>query len=159
MVLSGTLRICCAACLQNEPFSGLDPVNAMLLKHVVREQIGKGKIVLFSSHQMSYIEEFCDSIAIINAGKVAISGDLHEIKRAYPRDKIVVSTQAPEKIKAELGDICIEREDGTLLIQLASPDEKQSMMKRLGESYDIDEVKVFEPSLNDIFVEYAGAQV
>ena len=143
----------------DEPFSGLDPVNAMLLKDVVKEQISKGKIVLFSSHQMSYIEEFCDSIAIINAGKVAISGDLHEIKRTYPRDKIVVSTQTPEKIMEDLGDICTEREDGTLLIQLASPDEKQSMMKRLVESYDIDEVKVFEPSLNDIFVEYAGAQV
>ena len=143
----------------DEPFSGLDPVNAMLLKDVVKEQISKGKIVLFSSHQMSYIEEFCDSIAIINAGKVAISGDLHEIKRTYPRDKIVVSTQAPEKIKADLGDICTEREGGTLLIQLASPDEKQPMMKRLVENYDIDEVKVFEPSLNDIFVEYAGAQV
>ena len=143
----------------DEPFSGLDPVNAMLLKDVVKEQIAKGKIVLFSSHQMSYIEEFCDSIAIINAGKVAISGDLHEIKRTYPRDKIVVSTTKPEKIKADLGEACSEREDGTLLIQLASPDEKQSRMKRLVESYDIDEVKVFEPSLNDIFVEYAGAQV
>ena len=143
----------------DEPFSGLDPVNAMLLKDVVKEQIAKGKIVLFSSHQMSYIEEFCDSIAIINAGKVAISGDLHEIKRTYPRDKLLVSTPAPEKIMADLRYICTEREDGTLLIQLASPDEKQSMMKRLGESYDIDEVKVFEPSLNDIFVEYAGAQV
>ena len=143
----------------DEPFSGLDPVNAMLLKDVVKEQIAKGKIVLFSSHQMSYIEEFCDSIAIINAGKVAISGDLHEIKRTYPRDKIVVSTTAPERIRADLGEACTVREDGTLLIQLASPDEKQSMMKRLVESYDIDEVKVFEPSLNDIFVEYAGAQV
>ena len=143
----------------DEPFSGLDPVNAMLLKDVVKEQIAKGKIVLFSSHQMSYIEEFCDSIAIINAGKVAISGDLHEIKRTYPRDKIVVSTTNPAQIKADLGETCTEREDGTLLIQLASPDEKQSMMKRLVETYDIDEVKVFEPSLNDIFVEYAGAQV
>ncbi len=143
----------------DEPFSGLDPVNAMLLKDVVKEEIAKGKIVLFSSHQMSYIEEFCDSIAIINAGKVAISGDLHEIKRTYPRDKIVVSTRSPEKIKADLGDICTERDDGTLLIQLAAPSEKQAMMKRLVENYDIDEVKVFEPSLNDIFVEYAGAQV
>ena len=143
----------------DEPFSGLDPVNAMLLKDVVKEQISKGKIVLFSSHQMSYIEEFCDSIAIINAGKVAISGDLHEIKRTYPRDKIVVSSTNPEQIKADLGETCTEREDGTLLIQLANPDEKLAMMKRLVETYDIDEVKVFEPSLNDIFVEYAGAQV
>ena len=143
----------------DEPFSGLDPVNAMLLKDVVKEQIAKEKIVLFSSHQMSYIEEFCDSIAIINAGRVAISGDLYDIKRNYPRDKIVVKTTNPERIKADLGDICTVREDGSLLIQLESPDEKQAMMKRLVESYDVDEVKVFEPSLNDIFVEYAGKQI
>ena len=143
----------------DEPFSGLDPVNAMLLKDVVKEQIAKGKIVLFSSHQMSYIEEFCDSIAIINAGKVAISGDLHDIKRNYPRNKLVVNSTNTEQIIAELGDACTVREDGSLLIQLESPTEKQSMMQHLVESYDIDEVKVFEPSLNDIFVEYAGAQV
>ena len=143
----------------DEPFSGLDPVNAMLLKDVVKEEIAKGKIVLFSSHQMSYIEEFCDSIAIINAGKIVLSGDLHEIKRNYVRDKLVVSTTKADQLKADLGDICTEREDGTLLIQLDSPEDKQTMMKRLVENYDIDEVKVFEPSLNDIFVEYAGEQV
>ena len=143
----------------DEPFSGLDPVNAMLLKDVVKEQIAKGKIVLFSSHQMSYIEEFCDSIAIINAGKVALHGDLHNIKRNYVRDKLVVSTTKRESIKADFGEACTKREDGTLLIQLASPDDKQATMKRLVENYDIDEVKVFEPSLNDIFVEYAGSQI
>ena len=143
----------------DEPFSGLDPVNAMLLKDVVKEQIARGKIVLFSSHQMSYIEEFCDSIAIINAGKVAVSGDLHEIKRAYPRNKLVVSTAKPGEIQSALGEICTVREDGTLLIRLSSPDEKQSMMKRLVEHYDIDEIKVFEPSLNDIFVEFAGKRI
>ncbi len=143
----------------DEPFSGLDPVNAMLLKDVVKEQISVGKIVLFSSHQMSYIEEFCDSIAIINAGKIAISGDLYDIKRNYVRDKLVVSTTDPQQIINDMQNIYTKREDGTLLIQLSSPDEKQSMMKRLVETYDIDEVKVFEPSLNDIFVEYAGAQI
>jgi ABC-2 type transport system ATP-binding protein len=70
-----------------------------------------------------------------------------------------VNTQVPEKIKADLGAVCTEREDGSLLIRLGDPGEKQAMMKRLVENYDIDEVKVFEPSLNDIFVEYAGAQV
>jgi ABC-2 type transport system ATP-binding protein len=60
---------------------------------------------------------------------------------------------------ADFGDACKEREDGTLLVQLKSPDEKQAVMKRLVESYDIDEIKVFEPSLNDIFVEYAGDQI
>ena len=142
----------------DEPFSGLDPVNAMLLKDVVKEQIAKGKIVLFSSHQMNYIEEFCDSIAILNAGKVVLSGDLHDIKRNYTRDRLVVRTEYPEKIKADFGNWCSELETGELLIQLASASDKQAMMKRLVDGYDIDEVKVFEPSLNDIFVEYAGQQ-
>ena len=140
----------------DEPFSGLDPVNAMLLKDIVKEQIAKEKIVLFSSHQMSYIEEFCDSIAIINSGKVAISGDLGEIKRNYVRDKLVVRSSCIDRIKLELGEDCSLRDDGSLLVRLANPEEKQSMMSRLVEKYDIDEIKVFEPSLNDIFVEYAS---
>jgi len=143
----------------DEPFSGLDPVNAMLLKDVVKEQIAKGRIVLFSSHQMSYIEEFCDSIAIINAGKVALHGDLHDIKRNYPRDRLVVSTTKPELIRRDFGSACTETENGALLLQMASPDEKSAVMKRLVEQYDVDEIKVFEPSLNDIFVQYAGEQV
>lgn len=143
----------------DEPFSGLDPVNAMLLKDVVKEQIAQGKIVLFSSHQMSYIEEFCDSIAIINAGKVVLHGDLFDIKRNYVRDRLVVSTSRPEPIRTDLGNACTMTDNGSLLIQLTSPDDKQAAMKRLIEKYDIDEVKVFEPSLNDIFVEYAGEQV
>ena len=140
----------------DEPFSGLDPVNAMLLKDVVKELIAKGKIVLFSSHQMNYIEEFCDSIAILNAGKVALSGDLHDIKRDYPRDRLVVRTEYPDAIKADFDSACTVMENGDLMIQLSSPDEKKSTMKKLVDNYDIDEVKVFEPSLNDIFVEYAG---
>ena len=143
----------------DEPFSGLDPVNAMLLQEVVKEQIAQGKIVLFSSHQMSYIEEFCDSIAIINAGKVVLSGDLHEIKRNYVRDRLVVNTTTPEKIKADFGDACVESENGSLIIKLENASEKQSTMKKLVENYDIDQVKVYEPSLNDIFVEYAGEQI
>ena len=140
----------------DEPFSGLDPVNAMLLKDVVKEQIAKGKIVLFSSHQMSYIEEFCDSIAILNNGVVALHGDLHDIKRDYPRDRLVVRTEYPEKIRENFGTACKVMDNGDLMIQLASADEKKAVMTRLVENYDIDEVKVFEPSLNDIFVEYAG---
>ncbi len=143
----------------DEPFSGLDPVNAMLLKDVVREVIAKGKIVLFSSHQMNYIEEFCDSIAILNGGKVAISGELHEIKRNYPRNRLVIRSAQADAIAARFGEACRQGEDGTLLLTLASPDEKQEVMKLLAETYDIDEMKVFEPSLNDIFVEYAEKEV
>lgn len=140
----------------DEPFSGLDPVNAMLLKDVVKEEIGRGKIVLFSSHQMNYIEEFCDSIAILNSGKIALSGDIHDIKRNYVRDKLVIRTEQPEMIMQDFGTRCRQLEHGSLILQLISPNEKRTMMKQLIEKYDIDEVKVYEPSLNDIFVEYAG---
>ena len=140
----------------DEPFSGLDPVNAMLLKDVVREQIAGGKIVLFSSHQMSYIEEFCDSIAILNGGKVALCGDLHDIKRNYVRDRLVVRTEYPDQICKDFGASCTTMDNGDLLIRMAAVEEKKAVMRHLVENYDIDEVKVFEPSLNDIFVEYAG---
>jgi ABC-2 type transport system ATP-binding protein len=123
---------------------------------VVKEQISKGKIVLFSSHQMSYIEEFCDSIAILNAGKVALHGDLHDIKRDYPRDRLVVRTENPAPIQKDFGTACSVMENGGLMIQLGSASEKKAIMTKLVENYDVDEVKVFEPSLNDIFVQYAG---
>lgn len=140
----------------DEPFSGLDPVNAMLLKDVVKEEIAKGKIVLFSSHQMNYIEEFCDSIAILNNGFVALHGDLHDIKRDYPRDRLVVRTQTPDSIVSDFSSTCSIMENGDLMIKLSHASEKKEVMARLVEDHDIDEVKVFEPSLNDIFVEYAG---
>lgn len=142
----------------DEPFSGLDPVNAMLLKDVVKEEIAKGKIVLFSSHQMSYIEEFCDHIAILNGGQIVLQGSLHEIKRNYTRDKLIVRSEQAAQIQAAQGISAERLENGELLIHLSAPQEKQKMMKLLAETYDIDEIRVFEPSLNDIFVEYAGTQ-
>ena len=136
----------------DEPFSGLDPVNAQLLKDVVKEQLGKGKIVLFSSHQMNYIEEFCDSIAILHQGEVVLSGKLRDIKRSFPRDRLVVRTQSPEKIQAAFP--CTQGEKGELILLLKAPEEKQAVMQRLTRDFDIDGVEVFEPSLNDIFVAY-----
>lgn len=143
----------------DEPFSGLDPVNARLLKDIVREQIERGKIVLFSSHQMSYIEEFCDSIAILNAGRIVLCGDLAEIKRNYVRDKLVVRTQRPARILSDFGTACTAMDGDALLLQLASPDAKRATMARLAAEYDVDEIKVYEPSLNDIFVEYASREI
>lgn len=143
----------------DEPFSGLDPVNAMLLKDVVREEIALGKIVLFSSHQMGYIEEFCDSIAIMSAGKIAVCGDLWDIKRAYARDRLIVRTRDAERIQRDFGAAATKREDGSVLIRMPSAEDKQSVMMRLAEAYDIDEMRVFEPPLNDIFVEHAGKEI
>lgn len=140
----------------DEPFSGLDPVNAMLLEEVVKEEIDKGKIVLFSSHQMNYIEEFCDSIAILNGGKAAICGELRTIKHNYKRDKLVVSSPQGALILNDTAFSAEPLDGGEIMLTLSSPDEKKAVMRRLTEGYDIDGIKVFEPSLNDIFVEYAG---
>ncbi len=140
----------------DEPFSGLDPVNAMLLKDVVKEQIAKGKIVLFSSHQMNYIEEFCDSIAILKDGKVAVTGDLSEIKRSFARDRLLVRAEKGEEIAKDFGDACSVGERGELIIKLSSEGTKKEVMQKIVDSYDIDEIKVYEPSLNDIFVHFAG---
>ena len=75
----------------DEPFSGLDPVNSRILQDVVMELIGQNKIVIFSSHQMSYVEEFCKDIVIINKGDVVLSGDLDNIKREFGKNQLVVS--------------------------------------------------------------------
>jgi ABC-2 type transport system ATP-binding protein len=140
----------------DEPFSGLDPVNAMLLKDVVKEEIAKGKIVLFSSHQMNYIEEFCDAIAILNSGHIALCGNLREIKHNYTRDKLVVRSQQAKEICGTPGLSAELLENGEVLVKLPSPEDKKQVMRQLTEVYDIDEIRVYEPSLNDIFVEYAG---
>lgn len=142
----------------DEPFSGLDPVNAMLLKDVVKEEIQKGKIVLFSSHQMNYIEEFCDSIAILNSGTIVLQGDIHEIKHNYVRDKLVVRSDQADAIAQSLGSCCFRTNDRELMVRLKTAEDKRKVMQQLTEAYDIDEIGVFEPSLNDIFVEYAKDQ-
>ncbi len=139
----------------DEPFSGLDPVNAMLLKDVVREQIQRGKIVLFSSHQMNYIEEFCDSIAILHGGSVALTGSLYEIKRNYPRNRLLIRSTEHERIAARFKDACCALGEDALLLTMSAPEEKVRVMEELIGAYDVDEIKVYEPTLNDIFVEYA----
>lgn len=143
----------------DEPFSGLDPVNAVLLKDVVRELLTQNKIVLFSSHQMNYIEEFCDNIVILNAGKIVLSGSTSEIKRSYDRSKIIVSAPDIEKIKSVLMYDCVI-EDGKLIVTLKNEGDKSILLKNLAASeLDIDEIKVYEPTLEDIFVEHTSCAV
>ena len=146
----------------DEPFSGLDPVNAMLLKDVIKEMIEGGAIVLFSSHQMNYIEEFCESIAIINQGRIAVNGRISEIKHSYPRDRIAVTSSKDyvaigEFVLKNMPDITEMDYDGgdTLILKMKSPDFKSRLLAELSrQNFDIDCFKVCEPSLNDIFVEY-----
>ncbi len=141
----------------DEPFTGLDPVNARLLEDVVREEIQKGKIVIFSSHQMAYVETFCDHIAILNDGEIVLEGDLESIKRCYPRNRLIVKSVDREKILAELGkQYEMVQDKDRLIVTLADEEDKGEVMEILSRSYNIDALSVLEPSLNDIFVQYAG---
>lgn len=140
----------------DEPFSGLDPVNARLLESVVKEQIKQNKIVIFSSHQMNYIEEFCDDILIMKNGEIMIAGNIKQIKQSYVRDKLKIESKDIKKIKTEYQDECKIIDDTNLIYKMASADQKQKVMQKLIKEYDIDSIGILEPTLNDIFVEYAG---
>ncbi|MDR0314569.1 MAG: ATP-binding cassette domain-containing protein [Oscillospiraceae bacterium] len=149
----------------DEPFSGLDPVNAMMLKDVVRELIADNKIVILSSHQMNYIEEFCDEIAILNQGKIVLSGNIKEIKRGYDRKDVLVETGQAELLSEALREISdvvesVSESGGGILIKLKRADDKGLILKTVADTgIDIDGFKVAEPSLNDIFVGYTEGAV
>ena len=149
----------------DEPFSGLDPVNAQILKDVVNELIADNKIVIFSSHQMSYVEEFCEDIAIINKGNIALSGNLKDIKKEYGRNRLILS--ANNYSLNELKKICennfsdlvsiYDIKKDFLILELCENCTKNSFLKNIIDyDIDIEKFSVYEPSLTDIFVLKAG---
>ena len=152
----------------DEPFSGLDPVNSQILKDVITELISEGRIVIFSSHQMSYVEEFCEDIAIINYGNVVLSGNLDEIKEEYGKGRKILS--ATNYSLEELKALCEEKMSDKVKVLFVN---KHNVVLDLNEgvnqwqvldtlkNLDVD-VKTFgayEPSLNDIFVSKVGEEV
>ena len=149
----------------DEPFSGLDPVNAQILKDVIKEQIEEGKIVIFSSHQMSHVEEFCDEIAIMNHGDIVLSGNLREIKREFGKDRLVVASlgETPEELaqllKTKFVDLLdVEKiQQSQVVVREKKEGNKPAIMQKLiDEGVDIEYFGLYEPSLHDIFVEKAG---
>lgn len=149
----------------DEPFSGLDPVNSRILQDVVMELIGQNKIVIFSSHQMSYVEEFCKDIVIINKGDVVLSGDLDNIKREFGKNQLVVS--AVDKTLDDLENIINEHMSDILEItgrtkeeliikNVADVSRKQILSKFISENIEIERFETYKPSLNYIFVSKVG---
>lgn len=150
----------------DEPFSGLDPVNASLLKDIVKDLIADGKMVLFSSHQMNYIEEFCDDILILNGGQIVLSGNIKDIKRGYARNIIEIKSEKPQDIANYLSNNdlpFIKRvtfDKTTVFVTLADENEKNRLLDALSPmGNDIDEIKVKEPTLNEIFVQFTEGQI
>lgn len=150
----------------DEPFSGLDPVNASLLKDIVKDLIGNGKLVLFSSHQMNYIEEFCDDILILNGGQIVLGGNIKEIKHSYARNIIEIRSDNAGAIANTLSNdnySYIKRvsvDGNTVLVTLTDEDEKNKLLEILSPmGNQIDEIKVKEPTLNEIFVQFTEGQI
>ena len=148
----------------DEPFSGLDPVNAQLLKVIVRETIEAGKIVLFSSHQMNYVEEFCRNIAILNNGHIVLNTAIAEHKRTYDRRHLVldIPAEAQEQAQAYLAGKGLRAEHKESNVHLYVPDTAQTLSILSGMSgagIPVEGYRVFEPTLEDIFVEYTGDAV
>lgn len=152
----------------DEPFSGLDPVNSQILKDVITELISEGRIVIFSSHQMSYVEEFCEDIAIINHGDVVLSGNLDAIKEEYGKGRKILSannhdleslknlceTKLSDKVKVLFVNkhyVVLDLNDGVDQWQLIDA------LKAL--NVDVKTFGAYEPSLNDIFVSKVGEEV
>ena len=150
----------------DEPFSGLDPVNSQILKDVIREQIEEGKLVIFSSHQMSYVEEFCEDIVLINHGDIVLSGNLDQIKREYGHNRLVISLgadyQEPEQaLRDYVGDLLrvVGRRKDQVIAEMKEGCTRELLLKELLERNLVpEEYGNYEPSLTEIFVEKAGDQ-
>ena len=152
----------------DEPFSGLDPVNSQILQEVVQELITDGKIVIFSSHQMSYVEEFCEDIVIINHGEVVLEGNLAEIKRIFGENQLVVSgvgvavdtfAGMMEERLSELITVTGHTKEDVIL-RLKDGVERQQLFRTLADMQDvvIEHFETYKPSLNDIFVAKVGEE-
>lgn len=152
----------------DEPFSGLDPVNSQILKDVVQELIQEGKIVIFSSHQMSYVEEFCEDIVIINHGEVVLDGNLLEIKREFGKNQLVVSgvntslDDMQQQVENHLGDLVdiTGRTKTDVIIRQKENVTRNQILQRLMDvdGLELEHFETYKPSLNDIFVAKVGEE-
>ena len=149
----------------DEPFSGLDPVNSKILQDVVTEVINEGRIVIFSSHQMSYVEEFCRDIAIIDKGNIALAGNLKDIKRQYGENQLVISDvnmgldELSQIIKDNVSDIITEtgRTREEIIVRNINGVSRADILKRMSAcGIEIEHFETYKPSLNDIFVSLVG---
>ena len=142
----------------DEPFSGLDPVNVELFKTVIRELLAKGKTLIFSSHRMADVEEFCDDIIMLKKGETILQGNLDKIKEDYGIKGLVV--EGEEKIQDflnELGFEVLEFKKESYRVNLKDVEKGKELLRKITNTdLDIRGFYFERPSLNDIFIERLG---
>ncbi len=145
----------------DEPFSGLDPVNQVLVKEIISELQEHDTTILLSTHQMEQVERLCERICLINKGRPVLEGNLKEIKRNYGSRTIRIQSDEPlESMSNDDAFNSTKMEDGALEGELKDSIMPHDFLKQIVDRVTIRKFEVVEPSLEQIFVEQVkgGAQ-
>ena len=140
----------------DEPFSGLDPVNAGMLASIIEEQVQSGKTIILSSHRMEQVEAFCQHVCILKKGEAVVKGQLSDIKKQYGfRNLTIEDTEVNEK-GLEAIHVSYEKQQGLLYVRVQDDAEALNILQQLQEQgVTLRQFKMLEPTLNEIFVERA----
>jgi ABC-2 type transport system ATP-binding protein len=138
----------------DEPFSGLDPVNAVTVKDTMLEMSAQGTTIVLSTHRMEQVEKLCDSICLINKGHNVLDGDLRSIKESYGKNTAHIEFTGPDGFLNHPAITSVNRFGSGAEAKLKPGGDSQEVLKAALESgARINRFELLEPSLNDIFIE------
>jgi ABC-2 type transport system ATP-binding protein len=146
----------------DEPVSGLDPINAELINEIILELRAKGKSILLSTHRMEQVEQLCDEIALMNQGKIVLSGTLRDVKRASGKRMVRIVHHGSSDLRSTLSSFDIrvaEHHTNELLIELLGKTESQPILMHLAGVVDIIKWEIVEPPLKEIFLEAVATPI
>ena len=139
----------------DEPFTGLDPVNQILLKEVIKEKQEEGKTIIFSTHQMEQVERLCNNICLINKGNVLLEGPLCEIRKSHSEDSIELNFSGKiDNSKLELFFSDFEVEEN--IISGILKKKKNEFLEWVIPQVSIESFNARVPSLEQIFIKEVG---
>jgi ABC-2 type transport system ATP-binding protein len=144
--------------IMDEPFSGLDPVNAVLLERTLIELKESGKAVLFSTHRMDQVEKLCDSICLIDRGQAVLAGKMREIKSRYERNRVIVEFEGSPDFLLSPEVAEARNFSGHAEIRLREHGDAQKLLKEASALATIYRFELVEPSLEEIFIQTVGGK-
>lgn len=141
----------------DEPFTGLDPINVKMMKDAIYELQKEGTSIIFSSHQMEYIEDFCEKLVILVKGRPVVSGSLKQIKEDFGIKNIMLRGEdlPLDKIKAVKGVLGISKVKGEIEVKIKDKSVAPKIFSLIKNS-NITKYDVVEPTLNEIFIAKVG---
>jgi ABC-2 type transport system ATP-binding protein len=143
--------------IMDEPFGGLDPVNAALLKDALLDLKSKGKTILFSTHRMDQVEKLCDTICLINRGKSVLQGDLKEIKARHGKSNVQIEYEGDGNFLSQSQLVGSYNNYGNYVeVRLAEGADPQKLLHLVAERSRVSKFELMEPSLEEIFIETVG---